>query len=208
MAVDRLKASDEFASLDIGQRIKTMRKAKGLSLAEIAKLTGLSEATLSRVENNQTLVSAHSLYILAKTLDADITAFFEHESRPLSTGIRSICRKGQGVAFRSARYFANVLCTDLSNKKMHPSVNCVTITDIEAAGGLSRHEGEEFVYVLDGVMTLVTEFYEPVRLETGDSVYFDSQMGHAYLAADGAPVRILVVTTTEPPVPRPEARHG
>lgn len=199
MATDRLKASDEFASLDIGQRIKSMRKAKNMSLADVAKLTGISEATLSRVENNQTLVSAHSLYVLAKTFGVDITAFFEQETRPLAAGIRSICRKGKGVTFSSARYVANVLCTDLANKKMHPSINQVTIRDMEPAGGLSRHDGEEFVYVLDGAMLLMSEFYEPLRLEAGDSVYFDSQMGHAYLSATGAPTRILVVTTTETP---------
>lgn len=208
MTADRLQASDEFASLDIGQRIKSMRKSKDLSLSEVAKLTGMSEATLSRVENNQTLVSAHSLYILAKTFGVDITAFFEQEAKPLAAGIRSICRKGKGVAFKSARYAANVLCTDLANKKMHPSINQVTITDVEPAGGLSRHEGEEFVYVLDGVMTLMSEFYEPLRLDAGDSVYFDSQMGHAYLSATGAPVRILVVTTTEPPAALMGGRHG
>ena len=48
-------------------------------------------------------------------------------------------------------------------------------------------------------MILATEFYEPLRLEAGDSVYFDSRMGHAYLADGEGPVRILVVNTTEPP---------
>ena len=183
----------------LGPRIKALRKARGLSLAELARATGVSEATLSRVENEQTLVSAHHLYQLARSLGADITAFFEDTSRTLSNGIRSICRKGEGVALNTARYEAEVLCTDLASKRMHPAINTVTIADLHAAGGLSRHDGEEFLHVLSGKLLLASEFYEPLLLESGDSIYFDSHMGHAYLTADGNPVRILVIATTEPP---------
>ncbi len=183
----------------IGQRLKALRKERRLSLAELSEAVGVSEATLSRVENEQTLVSAHHLYQLARTLGVDITAFFEDKSKSLSTGIRSICRKGEGIALDTARYAAQVLCTDIANKRMHPAIDTVTITTLDDAGGFSRHDGEEFLHVLDGRLLLATEFYEPLVLEPGDSVYFDSHMGHAYLSADGAPVRILVIATTEPP---------
>ena len=189
----------EAAALVIGLRIKSLRKDKGLSLAGLAKSTGVSEATLSRVENGQTLVSAHHLYQLANALGADITAFFDEASPPLTTGIRSICRKGEGVALATARYEALVLCTDLAAKRMHPAINTVTLTQLGEAGGYSRHDGEEFVFVLGGRLSLATEFYEPLMLEEGDSIYFDSHMGHAYLSGDGRPARILVIATTEPP---------
>lgn len=186
-------------ALALGPRIKTLRKERGLSLAGLAKSTGVSEATLSRVENEQTLVSAHHLYQLAQTLGVDITAFFEPGSKSISNGIRSICRKGEGIPLTTARYDAQVLCTDIANKRMHPAIDTVTVRSLEAAGGYSRHEGEEFLHVLAGHLLLATEFYEPVILDPGDSIYFDSHMGHAYLSADGAPVQILVIATTEPP---------
>ncbi len=181
----------------IGPRLKSLRKAKGLSLLELARVTGVSESTLSRVENGQTLVSAHHLYQLSKTLGVDITAFFEEGTRPIANGIRSICRNGEGSPLSTARYDALVLCTDLANKQMHPAIDTVTITSLDEAGGFSRHEGEEFLHVLDGALTFATEFYEPLVLGRGDSIYFDSNMGHAYLSADGQPCRILVVATTE-----------
>lgn len=186
-------------ALALGPRIKTLRKEHGLSLAELARSTGVSEATLSRVENDQTLVSAHHLYHLAKALGVDITAFFEDGTRPIASGIRSISRRGKGLPLSTARYEAQVLCTDIANKRMHPAINTVTIRSLEEAGGLSHHEGEEFLHVLSGQLTFVSEFYEPVMLDTGDSIYFDSNMGHAYLSADGTPVTILVVATVEPP---------
>lgn len=193
--------NDESAAtgLPIGPRIKALRKERGRSLAGLAASAGLSEATLSRVENAQTLVSAHHLYMLSRALDVDITRFFDEEPKPIGNGIRSVCRKGEGAGLATARYQAQVLCTDLANKKMHPAINTVSVRTLDEAGGLSRHEGEEFVYVLDGELILASEFYEPLQLEAGDSVYFDSRMGHAYLAGEKGPVRILVVNTTEPP---------
>jgi transcriptional regulator with XRE-family HTH domain len=191
--------------LPIGPRIKALRKERGRSLAELAALAGLSEATLSRVENDQTLVSAHHLYMLSQALDVDITRFFGEDQKPIGNGIRSVCRQGEGAPLDTARYQALVLCTDLANKKMHPAINTVSIRTVDEAGGLSRHAGEEFVYVLDGILILASEFYEPLRLEAGDSVYFDSRMGHAYLAEGAAPARILVVNTTEPPSAAAEA---
>ena len=186
-------------TLALGTRIKALRKQRSLSLADLARSTGLSEATLSRVENGQTLVSAHHLYQLSRTLDADITAFFEDSSKAISNGIRSICRKGEGIALSTARYDAQVLCTDIANKRMHPAINIVTLRSLDEAGGYSRHDGEEFLHVLSGTLLLATEFYEPLVLEPGDNIYFDSHMGHAYLSPDGSPVQILVIATTEPP---------
>ena len=187
------------AALALGQRINALRKARGLSLAELGKSTGVSEATLSRVENEQTLISAHHLYHLAQALDVDITAFFADAGKAISTGIRSVSRRGDGIPLSTPRYEAQVLCTDIANKRMHPAIDVVTVRTLEEAGGYSRHDGEEFLHVLKGPLTLATEFYEPLVLETGDSIYFDSNMGHAYLSVDGAPAHILVIATTEPP---------
>src|SRR5688572_1256834 len=117
--------------LAIGPRINALRKSRGLSLSRLAALLGVSEATLSRVENEQTLVSAHHLYRLAEALDVDITAFFEPASRSISNGIRSICRKGEGVALSTSRYEAQVLCTDIANKRMHPAIDTVTVRSLE-----------------------------------------------------------------------------
>jgi quercetin dioxygenase-like cupin family protein len=82
---------------------------------------------------------------------------------------------------------------------MHPAIDMVTITSVEEAGGFSRHDGEEFLHVLKGTLVLASEFYEPLTLNEGDSVYFDSHMGHAYLSGSGEPVTILVIATTERP---------
>lgn len=186
------------AALKIGERVKQLRKQKKLSLNELARLTSISEATLSRVENDQTLVSAHNLYILSQVLGVDITAFFEEAPKPIRSGVRSVCRRGEGIAFETARYAAQVLCTDLSNKKMHPAVNAISVASLDEAGGFNSHAGEEFLYVLSGRLVLHTEFYAPLLLESGDSIYFDATMGHAYVNGGDEPAQILVLATIDP----------
>ncbi len=183
--------------LNIGARLKAFRTSKGFSLADLARLTDMSEATLSRVENEQTLVSAHNLYVLSRVLGVDITAFFEIETLPIRGGVRAIARRGEGIPVETARYSATVLCTELSNKKMHPAVNRISVRTLEEAGGLSNHPGEEFLYVIAGKLVLHTEFYAPLLLEQGDSLYFDGMMGHAYLNGGEEDAEILVITTTD-----------
>lgn len=184
----------------IGARIRALRLARGLSQGELAKLTGLSEPTLSRIENGQSLISAHKLYTLAEVLGTDISAFFGPAATTVAPGVRSITRKGEGAAFTSPRYVARVLATDLARKSMHPAINTVTARDPVPLEELSRHDGEEFLYVLSGTLVLQSEHYAPLRLEAGDSVYFDARMGHAYLSGSRQPAVFLVVATTAPPL--------
>lgn len=181
---------------DIGANLRAIRLEKGLSLAVLAQKSGISDATLSRVETGKTLVSAHNLYTLGKALGVDITAFYAPEARPLRSGVRAITRQGQGHSVETDRFAALILAGDLSHKDMHPSINVITATHLDEVGGMTGHAGEEFLYVLEGHLVLHSAHYAPVLLEQGDSIYFDGSMPHAYLAAKGTKARILVVNAT------------
>jgi quercetin dioxygenase-like cupin family protein len=62
----------------------------------------------------------------------------------------------------------------------------------EEFGELVHHAGEEFVYVLSGKVTVNTEYYDAVTLDVGQSIYIDSSMGHAYLAAEGCDEAVVL----------------
>jgi uncharacterized cupin superfamily protein len=64
---------------------------------------------------------------------------------------------------------------------------------LEEFGELVRHSGEEYTYVLEGEVDVYTSVYAPVRLSAGDSIYLDSTMGHAYIAASDSPCRVLAI---------------
>ncbi|MGH7010293.1 MAG: cupin domain-containing protein, partial [Caulobacteraceae bacterium] len=83
--------------------------------------------------------------------------------------------------------------SDLLNKRFIPIVAEIRARSIEEFGELIRHPGDEFAYVLEGEVEIHTDVYAPVRLMSGDSIYFDSQMGHAYIAVGPDPCRVLSI---------------
>jgi hypothetical protein len=86
--------------------------------------------------------------------------------------------------------------SDLSNKRLLPLYAELKARTLDEFGPLMRHPCEDFTVVLDGRVEVQTEFYSPVVLEVGDSVYFDSTMAHGYLAADEGRCRVLSVCTS------------
>lgn len=177
----------------LGPRIRALRLARQLSLAEVAAETGVSEATMSRIETGSSQVSAPHLYGLARIFGVDLAEFF-HEPAPLRSR-RSLTRAGHGTAFTTARLQARLMAGELRQKSMHPFLNRSTAHDLAAAGGLQAHAGEEYLHVLQGPLLFHSETYEPLRLETGDSLYFDATDPHAYLTEPGMTAEFLVVTS-------------
>ncbi len=97
---------------------RTLRKERGLSLLETRKKRSACRNRRSLASRrNRQLVSAHHLYQMSKTLGVDISAFFDAGSKPMASGIRSIQRRGEGIALVTARYEALVLGTDIANKR-------------------------------------------------------------------------------------------
>ena len=172
-----------------------MRLAHGFSLARLAAMIPMSEATLSRIENGLSDITAKNLYALATALDAHIEDFFIYRNSSKPAGLRSITRAGCGIPFRSGAFDSRLLSPDLSSKKMTPFLNSTTAQTVAEAGGLNAHPGEEFLLIIDGCLKLHTEYYEPLELGTGDSIYFDATTPHAYVSSSGDPAQFLVVTS-------------
>jgi mannose-6-phosphate isomerase-like protein (cupin superfamily) len=116
---------------------------------------------------------------------------------PVPSGRRSINRRGTGYAIKTPSYSHLYPAADLLNKRSVPVIAEIHARSLDEFGELIRHPGEEFAYVLEGVIDMYTELYAPVRLEAGDSIYFDSGMGHAYIAVSDGVCRILSVCASE-----------
>lgn len=178
---------------DLGPRIRALRLSRQLSLAEVAAGTGVSEATMSRIETGHSQVSAPHLYGLAQIFGVELADFFQ-DSAPLRSR-RSLTRAGEGAAFATPRLQARLMAGELRQKAMHPFLNRTTAHDLGQVGGLQGHAGEEYLHVLQGPLLFHSQTYAPLRLETGDSLYFDASDPHAYLTEPGAVAEFLVVTS-------------
>ena len=79
--------------------------------------------------------------------------------------------RGQGVFHRTDQYDYEILCADLAQKQFVPLLATVKARSIASFPSLLRRDGEEFTYVLKGTLTVHTEFYQPMELQTGDSCF-------------------------------------
>lgn len=86
-----------------------------------------------------------------------------------------------------------------TRKKMLPYRARIRARSIEEFDGWVRHDGEEFLLVLTGVVRLYTEFYEPSDLRRGDSAYYDASMGHNLISISEEDATVLWVTSQDGP---------
>jgi transcriptional regulator with XRE-family HTH domain len=181
---------------DLAVRIREICRTRGLSLRELTALTGIPIATLSKVQNNLATLSYVQLTKLANGLKIELNELFTAPAANVSTGRRSVTRRGQGPKGSTERYEFELLCAELASKKMNIGIMEITARSLEEAGGLAAHEGEEFALVMAGSIEVYNEHYVPTRLDLGDSIYMDSTSGHAYVNAGDEPAaRVLAVTT-------------
>lgn len=180
--------------LNLGQRLKDIRLQMGLTLEEASKRTGLARSTLSKIENEQISPTFQALQKLATGLDMPIPQIFEPPKQPSAVGRRDITRAGEGKPHPTTTYEHELLATQLSNKKMVPFKSRIRSRCFEDYQDWIRHDGEEFLLVLEGDVRFYSEFYQPVELKQGDSVYYDASMGHTLISVSEEDALILWVT--------------
>ena len=176
----------------IGSRIKAIRKERGWTLQELSGRSKVSISALSKIENSQVAASFDTLLKIAHGLNTTFeTLLGEGVASPV--GRLTTTKKGRGVFFETDRYLYEVMSSDLRRKHVIPLHMQVKARKIGEPETWSSHDGEEFIYVLKGPIELHTEFYEPLRLETGDSAYFDSRMRHAFVNLGRHPADMLSI---------------
>ncbi|MGF1741737.1 XRE family transcriptional regulator [Vibrio profundum] len=180
--------------LQLGQRIKQIRSKLGITLEEASQRTGLARSTLSKIENEQISPTFQAMQKLANGLQIDVPQLFEPPRKKVATGRRDINRSGEGKPHPTPTYEHELLATQLSNKKMTPFKSQVRARSFEEYTDWVRHDGEEFLLILSGEILFYSEFYEPVKMSQGDSVYYDANMGHMLVSVSEADAHILWVT--------------
>jgi transcriptional regulator with XRE-family HTH domain len=181
--------------LDLGQRVRGLRKDLGLTLEQAAKQAGLARSTLSKIENGQMSPTYDALKKLAVGLDISVPQLFTPASKGQVTGRMAVTRGGEEAVQITTTYEHALLAETLSAKKMLPYRARVRARSMAEFDGWVRHDGEEFLYVLTGQVQLYTEFYEPIALKRGDSAYYDAAMGHNVVSISPEDATILWVTS-------------
>ncbi|TKF76912.1 XRE family transcriptional regulator [Vibrio kanaloae] len=180
--------------LRLGQRIKDIRSKLGITLEEASQRTGLARSTLSKIENEQISPTFQAMQKLAMGLQIDMPQLFEPPRKKVATGRRDLTKAGQGKPHPTPTYEHELLATELSNKKMMPFKSRVRARTFEEYSDWVRHDGEEFLMIISGDVMFYSEFYEPVPMSEGDSMYYDANMGHMLVSISTEDALILWVT--------------
>lgn len=200
MLETRLDASTIEPRIALGRRVRELRKQRDLTLAELGIRVDLTASSLSKVEKGSVSISFDALARLANGLEVNVSELFENIETPARTGRLSVNRAGEGRVYETGAYIYEILCANLLKKRMVPIHTTIKAGSNEVFGPLIRHAGEEFLYVLEGSIRVLTELYEPIHLNTGDSAYLDSSMAHGVIYAGNQEAKVLWVSLGSEPL--------
>jgi transcriptional regulator with XRE-family HTH domain len=177
--------------LGIVRKIRHIRLQNKLTLQRVAERTGFTKSYLSMVESGKKAPPIATLSKIANALNVDIAAFFEQKKPEDSV---TLVKRGKGKpVVRHGTIFGyryKSLAPTKRQKRMEPFIS----TNIPRGKGEEwfDHEGEEFIYLLEGKMKFLYGDKEYV-LEEGDCVYFDSGIRHRGEAMGKRPTKALLV---------------
>ena len=182
---------------DLGVRVREIRKARGWKLKDLSDRTGLAVSTISKMERGEISLTYDRFMRLAQGLGMDVGELFDADAEGFTRGSMSITRAGEAPMHRTDTYHIEMIAGDLAGKHMVPMIGHVKANSFSAFEDLISHPGEEFIYVLKGEVTVHLKDRDPVVLNTGDSIYFDSGLGHAYVST-GETEAVLLAACWKP----------
>lgn len=196
-----LKQGNKLHTLDrvtFGKRLRAVRKQHEWTLAEVAGRSGVSITTISRAERGQLALSYEKFSALGRALQMDMAAMFSGvDSKTTGLDRPVVTRAGDGVKYQGLAVSYEFLSTTAVGKQMSPLIATVHARSINGREDYARHDGEEFAYILSGAVEVHFDDGEVVRLSRGDTLYFDSRIGHAYISVSRQLARIIAACTSE-----------
>lgn len=181
--------------LNLGQRVRELRKARDWTLEQAALEAGLARSTLSKIENEQMSPTVELMKKLAAGLGIDMPQLFTPPRKTQVNGRMNVTRSEDGQPHITPTYEHELLNSGLTEKAMLPYRARIRARAFEEFDGWIRHDGEEFLYVLTGAVLLFTEFYAPIEMKRGDTAYYDATMGHNLVSTSTEDALILWVTS-------------
>ena len=182
----------------VGAKIRSFRQTKNLTLEEIAERSGLSVEQIESIENDNNLPSLGPLIKVARALGVRLGTFLDDNDGIGPAVCRAADREGQhtisfsnGAADARQHMVYHPLAQQKTGRHMEPFIIDINPTE-ERTFKLSDHEGEEFIYVMQGEVE-IDYGKEKYTLSEGDSIYYDSIVKHHIHGSEGKAAKILAL---------------
>ena len=177
----------------VGERIKALREAQDMTLAQVCKLTGIDEARLAAYEDGSAVPSIGAVIQLSRVFGSKMAGLL-HGGGTVSDSL-TICRSGESLAgvqgdTEQSYAYASLTRPGTAGHLMEPFLLSF---DPHAKPGVPiTHDGQEFVFVVDGAVELYYDGHS-YRLETGDSAYLESTLPHTFHGLGERIAKVLAV---------------
>ena len=183
----------------LGDRIKQLRESKAIPLESMSERSGLDMEQLTRIEQNIDLPSLAPLIKVARVLGVRLGTLLDDQSN-LGPVVTRSGHYTESFSFSTndtqSRQHMDYYSLSAAKTGRHMEPFMIQVQPVSGNGfSLSSHEGEEFIYCMEGAIE-ITYGKQTYRLETGDSIYYDSIVAHHVHAADERGARILAVVYT------------
>jgi transcriptional regulator with XRE-family HTH domain len=177
------------ADAAFGERVRAMRKGAGRTLEDLSAASGLSRASLSKIERGEMSPTYDSLLKLARGLGTDVATLVSGR-RPVG-GTYDVTRAGNGAEHRAdKRFVTRLLAPNLHQRALYAFITEVRAVPLEKYGRWDRHDTEDFLYVLDGALAVHLADRPPIELREGDSLQMDGRIPHALTALPSGARRV------------------
>jgi transcriptional regulator with XRE-family HTH domain len=197
---------NDDAVVSVAQRLRAARRQEGLTLAELAQRSGVSIATISKIETGKISGGFETIYKIARGLGLLVTDIIT-ESGPRRPAL-TIHRATPGDVHATTLYDYHPQATRPGGA-LNPYLMVIKTTTVPDPLDWSNHQGEEFVQVLSGTIEIHHAEAGVTRLEAGDSACFDCGPRHAFVSVGEREAVILSVSTRiAMPIGGPRMREG
>ncbi|MFJ6266188.1 helix-turn-helix domain-containing protein [Lysinibacillus xylanilyticus] len=175
---------------DIGIFIKRLRKSKKMTLKEVSEKTDLSISFLSQVERSLCSITLHSLRKISEALGVSPSYFFP-DSIQMD---KNMIRRG---AYKQSEHKSSFIYSDLSGNVSNPIFVPILVTLLPGDKRETpfSHEGQEFIYVTDGILTIILDNTE-YDLLPGDSIHMNSTIPHNWFNKTDKPTNFIFISST------------
>ena len=181
----------------IGEKVKSLRASQSLTLKQLSELTGLSTGFLSQMERGLSPIAIDSLENISKALGVELSTFFDNKK--LKNGDYVIHSFTQQYKSSSPQIFQAILSHDVSSYDMLPRLSILMPQESADKEELEmyNHNGEEFIYVLEGTITLFLDSHI-YTLYPGDCIQFKSTIDHNWINLTNKIAKLLTINLPNP----------
>ncbi|AZC22493.1 MULTISPECIES: XRE family transcriptional regulator [Pseudomonas] len=179
----------------VGARLRSIRKAQKLTLKQLSERSGVALSTLSKMELAQVSVSYEKLAAAARALGVDIAQLFAPSamaSRAVQPTVVSTTI-ADAPGYSTGNYDYHPMAGDFPGRNMTPMYARIFARELQQFEDYIRHPGQEFALVLSGRVRIQFETGEQVSIGPQETAYFNSSIGHIYLAEGAEDAEVMVV---------------